>query len=468
MKIVRSIWWCLRVGALLALFGWAILLYRWSREDDPRFYQFVNSEPGRVIARTFRWHEVQDDVRFQEKSPPPLTPEERAVQQRLMDRVREQAPSHQLVFDDDRVMIGQLLSETPDAVEFAETYGESGVVSLWVQRRRISALEPLTNALPEISRRDVRFQMAHPELRFYKRPPYTIMTDESFFRVEHTVRILQKLYQQFHETFSPLIRKEDGGRGIQVLFFSSETDFRAYQNAYAPQMADSSGFYSPQLDRLIVYNQATSERIRLVQEQLDKEYEKHRAKAPGNASYEGLEAWRARTSKMVGQFAEEQTLSSVRHEGAHQLFYTLGVHSETRMENEWLVEGLATYCESANIGDFDAERAGVLRKAAAEDKLIPLEELLAVRHSTGLMSLKDSDRISVAYSQSWLLVHLLMRPPYRTGFFNYIRFVREPSNWGEIQHADPLALLCRFLGVSPDQFSDRWVVALAKASEPVP
>jgi len=457
MKIVRSIGWSIRMFILLAILAWTVVLYRWSRREDPRFYEFVESPPGRVIAQVFQWNQSELDVPVKEKNEAQMTDEERATKRLLEEELQQEAPAYKLIFDDDRIMTGSLLAETPEAVEFSESYAGNGSISLWINRSRIQSLVRLTNGIPDVSYRDVRFKMDHPAMSFYRRPPYTILTDESFFQVEKTVRVLQHLFQQLVETFEPLIRRPDREDGIQVLFFSQESAYKEYQQRYAPHMPDSSGFYSPRIDRLIVYNQSASDRIHKLQEKVEDEYNRHR---PDISSPEGLahlNEWRSQSSRRIAQYAEEQTLASIRHEGAHQLFFTLGVHSSNRMENEWLVEGLATYCEPPEIGGFDSSRATVLKTALDEGTLIQLEELVNMRSAEGLMVFGTYERVALSYCESWALARMLMQDEYRPAFFDYIRYIRETDNLSEINKETQFGVLCRFLGLKPEVLWERWL-----------
>lgn len=452
---------------LLTILAWAYILYHWSKAADPRFYEFVESKPGRIMAEVFQWNQSELDVPIEEKRESEMTEEERSVKRALEAELAREAPTHRLIFDDDRIMTGRLLAERPDAVEFSESYAANGSISLWIKRSRIQAIEPLTNSLPQISYRDVRFKMEYPAMSFFRRPPYTILTDESFFQVEKTVRTLQKLFAQFVDVFQPLIRHPEREDGIQVLFFSQETEYQQYQQRYASHMPDSSGFYSPQIDRLIVYNQSASDQIRKLQEQVQDEYDKHRPDATSPAALEHLNEWRDQSFRKIAGYAEQQTLGTIRHEGAHQLFFTLGVHSRTRMENEWLIEGLATYCETPDLGDFDSTRASVLKKALDGGTLLPLEELVNLRSTEGLLGLGSFERAALGYSESWALVRFLMQDEYRPAFFDYIRFVRETKNLSEIREQTHYGTLCRFLGLKPEILWERWLGYVYQVSKTI-
>ncbi len=107
---------------------------------------------------------------------------------------------------------------------FTEQFGDSGEFAATYPIQQVRKLEPLKIALPEVTYRDVRFQMEYPELFIYKQPPFTVASDESYFNVEHAVKTLQALHTRFLRVFGPLARTRTG-ETIQVLFLSDQEQF---------------------------------------------------------------------------------------------------------------------------------------------------------------------------------------------------------------------------------------------------
>jgi hypothetical protein len=437
--------------------AWAIILYGWNREGNPRFYRFIRTAPGRMVARIFRWHAPQPQGAMEDKTDEQMTEKERAVKRSIMESLRAGAPTHRLQLTNGQVMRGKLIEEKPDYVKFSETYGESGSLAMNVSRKRIRGIEPETNPLPRVTYRDVRFQMEFPRFQIYREPPYTILTDELYVRVESSVAVLKTLHEEFLATFGDLVTRATVRDGIQVLFFSREREYQAYQAKYAPFMDETSGFYSPWVDRLVVFNQSSSEHLRRLERRLAAAEDAQRSSGAPPDVLADVEVWRVEMQRDIARFAELETQKVLRHEGAHQLFQTYGVHSENHMESEWLLEGLATFCETPQPGDADAFRIAVLRRAQEIGKLIPLAEIVNLRDKEGLLALGSHARVQVGYAQAWALVRMLMQPEYRGPFFGYICLVRDAAHFREVRRTPSMELLCRFLEVAPEELTDRYL-----------
>ncbi len=446
-----------RAAVLGLALAWAIILFWWNREGDPRFYRFVKTAPGRAVARVFRWYGPAQGGALENKTEEQMTPRERAVKKSIEESLRAAAPTHVLVFKNNRIMEGRLVEEKPAYVVFAETYGEQNALAMNVGRNRIREIVAVTNELPEVTYRDVRFQMEFPTFKLHRDPPYTILTREPFFRVQHSVEILKKLYGDVLSTFDELVTRTNVSDNIQVLFFSEEKDYEKYRLKYAPQMEDTSGFYSPWADRLVVFNQSSSEQLKRIEARLGAAEASYRSEGASPDVQAELEVWRVEMQRNIARFAEAETQKVLRHEGAHQLLLTYGVQSENHIENDWVIEGLATYCETPEPGDADAYRTAMLRRAQEIGGLIGLEELVNLRSEDGLLSLGARARVQLGYSQAWALTRLLMQPEFREAFFEYFRFLRDPANFREVRRTPAMDLLCRFIELTPVDLDARYV-----------
>ena len=92
------------------------------------------------------------------------------------------------------------------------------------------------------------------------------------------------------------------------------------------------------------------------------------------------------------------------HEYTHTLIHLNFIHVPL-----WLDEGVAEYLGNASLGDKEV-RIGLVPEGhlyvLQQNRLLPLETLLAVDHSSPYYN--EANRTSVFYAESWALVHYLM------------------------------------------------------------
>lgn len=221
-------------------------------------------------------------------------------------------------------------------------------------------------------------------------------------------------------------------------------------------MEHTAGFYSPKLDRFVVFNQAGPGKRGhdAFEMAVKRRAAEAREGAPGNVGR--LQEWRIEAGRSVLQHAEEETRMTIRHEGAHQLFFTYGVHSRHHAENSWLIEGLASYYETAPPGGAQPARLGMLKEARANGRLIPLAELVNSRSPRGLYAFWGEKRVQLAYAQSWALVNFLMRERYRESFFDYLAFVRDPARVDDLASTPRIKVLADALGVDETELERLW------------
>jgi hypothetical protein len=350
-------------------------------------------------------------------------------------------------------MIGRLVTQTLDRVVFEESYRDIGTVSRALDRSRVEAIEPLSQAVPPITARDVRFKMEFPAMNLFRTPPYTVVTDESFFKVQDTVKGLHRLHGQIAKMFSPVIRDSARRDGIQVLFFSKEEEYREYRGRFPDVPDTATGFYSLTDDRLIVYNIADASALHAAQTELDQRVSQYRRQATTPEAQASLRQWERANRVSLGERAAAYTTSLLRHEGAHQILYDLGILKPDAPL--WLVEGLACYCETDPPGVLDEFGVAELDAARKGGRLDSLTALVNGKDSIG----------PLAYSESRSLVCYLMRSTNRARFFEYLRHLAESSGGPPASPREtPCDTLCRFLGMTPEDLHRNWLASLPRPS----
>lgn len=452
--MVRRAFYYVRIILLTFLLSGAVILSLWSRKDDPRFYKFLQTWPGRVLARTFNWQALPMDQIVREKPRSEMTPEELQVLHKLEAEIAVHVPSHEVALTNGQVLAGAVIEEGPGHILFRQSYGGSAEIDMKIGRESIVRLEPATVKPSPVTYRDVRFKMEFPDMSFYKAQPYSFLADEPYFNVMRAISELQELNKEFREVFSPLIDRARERHDIEVLFFSNEEKYRTYQRLVSGGLGYASGFYTPVNDRLVVFNQVHGGDMAAIQRMVADREAEFRTNANTPEEEQRVDEWRRHEDQRLLGAAQAQTLATIRHEGSHQLMFTYGVHSRHRVENDWMIEGLACYCETPRIGQVDAGRLRVVQVALQKGEEFSLEELMGQRD--GFAEFGPDKRINLAYSQSWSLILFLMQPETRPRFFAYVRYLREPINLEAIRKRGRAELVAETLGWSVGELEQRW------------
>ncbi len=371
------------------------------------------------------------------------TDEDRAVQAELNKALTAAGPVQRLIYDRAKTMDGRVAEDHPGYIVFAEKFGENGEMSVTLPRERIVRIDPLNVPVPEVTLRDVRFFREFPDKQFYKKPPYTLLTEESFFAVEQIVKQQQELYTQFVGWAGALITAADRREDIQLLIFSDADEYAAYVRRSAPNLEGSSGFYNVAQDQLVVLHQRDANWVAEGHRKIEEIAEQQRGRLKTERDRQRFAQWKQENEGLLRAQAVESTRRAIRHEGAHQLAFTLGVQNPFQRGRGWVSEGLATFFETGKPGGANDSRLNELKSALAGGQLVPLRRLLAMARCESALD----------YAEAWSLTCLLMQPEYRAGFFNYLdELRRHPAPFS----GDPAEELCRFLSFGPEELEPRW------------
>jgi hypothetical protein len=131
----------------------------------------------------------------------------------------------------------------------------------------------------------------------------------------------------------------------------------------------------------------------------------------------------------MNRFGSGQTnMETVSHESTHQLTFNTGLLDRRGDGPRCIVEGIGMYCERRKLtgpsepGQVNLRRLEELAHLQRRTKWIAVADLLADdRAWYG----NDSDRMTLGYAESWLLVYHLMTNPQRLPQFRaYLEFLR--------------------------------------------
>jgi hypothetical protein len=439
-RIVHLAYRIFRLVILGLLLTGSFVLWTWNRDNDPRFYHFLNSRPGKIIGSVIGWTEKASPT---DKAEADMTLVERGYKRSLELVMQRRQPEHVIHLNDGTQMEGRIVGETPAGIRFQPLYGEMKMAEQILSRELIDHVEKNRVVVLPITYRDVQFKMEFPDLRFCRRGPYTILTDADYESAQALIQKLDKLDGDVRADFTPLLRPVRGRQDIQIVYVLEKKRFLASRHNHACDPADDiAGLYIPEKERLIIYDQTGGQgKTRLPELSIIET-----AAVSTNAVY--------RPNMQV--FIDE-TNQTLRHEGAHHLFFKYGVHSDFRAENPWLIEGLACYFESETPGDPVFTYVNALKAGRDYGYSVSLEKLVNYRSSDGMMDVHPEGRVDMSYAESWALVRMLMQPNLRAGFFQYIRLVRNPDNLSLLADRPRLEILAEQLELTVPVLKDLWM-----------
>jgi hypothetical protein len=203
------------------------------------------------------------------------------------------------------------------------------------------------------------------------------------------------------------------------------------------------------MDRMAVYHQREADWVKDGKKQITAVEKQYEGKLRTEQARESFSQWKNSAHGQLLSQANEATQAVIRHEGAHQLFFTMGVQHPHQTGRGWVTEGLATFCETEKIGQINSGRTDELKAALAGGKLIPLRQLMAFSRCES----------PLAYAEAWALTHMLMQPEYRSGFFAYLDWLRSNP---AVSAGDPVEDLCRFLPVQSGELESSWTACITR------
>ena len=442
-RIFRLVFRIMRQVVLLGILASLLVLWSWNHNNDPRFHHLLSTRPGKLLGNLTGWTVAPGQL---EKSDAEMSPQERGYKRSLEKVIQRQWPDHIMALNDGSQLQGRVLGETPAGIRFKPIPGVKERAEWVVPRSLIDHVEENRNPMRPITYRDVQFKMEFPDLGFLRSGPYTMLTDADTGRARGLMRKLDKLDVDLRRAFRTLLRPAAGAPDTQVVYVVEKKRFLANRNRFVHDPSQSiAGLYLPEKERLIIYDQLGGT---------------GKSKLPEMEFVYAVPVYDRAVYRPNMQVFIDETHQTLRHEGAHHFLFKYGIHSDFHAENPWLIEGLACYFESETPGDLVSTYVNALKAGSDYGRFIPLDELVNYRSPDGIMHLEG--RFDLSYAQSWALVRMLMRADLRPGFFQYMRFIRNPANLGDLAHRPRIALLADQLGLSISELESRWLQSRAE------
>jgi len=152
----------------------------------------------------------------------------------------------------------------------------------------------------------------------------------------------------------------------------------------------------------------------------------------------------ARVNQVLSQPGAERTVATIVHEATHQLAFNSGLQVRYADIPMWVSEGLAIYFETPdlesktgwrNIGGVNRVNLVNYRKAAADGKLVSLEQLLSDDKR-----FRDPASAATAYAQAWALNYYLLK----TRGDDYVKYLQAQAAQAPLVTLEPAERLKQF------------------------
>ncbi|WFB37380.1 DUF1570 domain-containing protein [Kiritimatiellota bacterium B12222] len=451
----RIFFW-FRLISLLAIMGAAYQLVTWSHNYDPRFYQFLGTAPGKALSNLMEWPNLYNRD-MEVKNIEDYNDDEKKWHRTLINRFKKTRPTHTLFLKNDLQHHVQIVSRTATDLRVREHFGGKGQMERLIPLSDIVSLKIYDEPLPDVTLRDIRFQMEFPDFHLTYFGHYTVLSDAPYFQVAASVQALEKLHANYMDLLGPLIRFPQQDHNLQILFFSNESEYRNHQQNTAPELSHSVGYYSPLEDRMVVFNQQYSDRIKRVQQNMGDDVDELMKLAQNPQQRQQILKMQQLADKRLRDHAQSETIATLRHEGAHHLSYTYGVHSWIHIENAWLIEGLATYFEVSTPGSADGSYLETLFRLSLEERIPSLSALVEIRQPENFERELPGIEGHEAYALSWSLFHFCMTPENRNNFLGYLADIQDPNDIAELMSTPRSTQLAQHLGMSTQELQTAWM-----------
>ena len=407
-----------------------------------------------------------------------------------------QAPVLQrIVRTDGRVFEGEV-TETPDGYQVKVKTGDTGAITVTIRKndvKQITRVEPekpteegitFAGRLPSISDGDIADILGETPafLKNVAANPYKILRDKldiDVDSVEEMKSIAGKkalTYETAHFVFVytsersqavELAAKLEGiyewvikymeqleipphrpKAKLEVYFFGTHEEFKAYQTLHGSYNLGILGLYYPTTNRSGFFEMHTWPPVARTLEQL-----KDKGVDP---------ARRRKLNNQLDEFSTFHNLEVVQHEAAHQVHFNLGVFPLKWTEGvpRWAVEGLATMFEvpqssqGGSLGAVNHKRLQEFRETFKDVEKIPPEAMrLFIIGSTYLGS--DYN----VYVMGWALHHYL-RGAHRAGYAKYMQLLASRDN-PRLTELTPTAKQKEFEDIF-GPVDENWMKAFAK------
>jgi hypothetical protein len=230
-------------------------------------------------------------------------------------------------------------------------------------------------------------------------------------RAETRLALLETVYESYFMKFAlDGLVLDPPKEHLMVILFAEESDFFRYAELLDPQLRMAAGFWSPEDNISVFYDQGTTDSMKLLQG-LSNNLQQAKIKARGTYASRDTAQLANAFDLLLKISREEADTEVVSHEATHQLAGNTGLMPREKIGLKWAHEGLASYFETpagtgwVGVGAVNATRLKGFRNLLRDPRRIPLELLIS---DTLFDEARNREEILDAYGEAWGLTHYLM------------------------------------------------------------
>jgi hypothetical protein len=402
------------------------------------------------------------------------------------------------------VLDGEIISADGNGVTLSFTEG-GGQLESSIGRKDIDRLIFAPVCDKETENKEKLIKTQFPKMEAYKEGNVTIFTDAYPTAVTSYKKTINSLYTELYLTFFKLFKGRKPHNQCFIVIFDDFEDYVVFAATEGIPGWLAVGFFSPLEKVLYTYNAfgkrmekyvydviigkgcgAFDQIVEAVKKQVD---ERYHIFLEGQAKEISDKYWTIYS--YYKNEMEEQTLSTIRHEFAHEVFHSWGLQNivmskpnidekrlaeyrkkileaTTWQEKEkllndimrlkrtedtdysdiidegtaqsWLNEGIATYCGTDPVGGLDEDWLFTFQEAARKKELNPIEFLTSFK--IGSFPGLSHKGMLTSYAESWALANFLMAK-YPERFMEYQLSIIKKTPGGD---QDEMELLLKTLG----------------------
>jgi hypothetical protein len=355
---------------------------------------------------------------------------------------------------------------TAKAIVVKYTFVGGGAIEQDIDRSKVECLMFKTVENERSQQIKASLKRLFPDMRFYTEGDITLVTDSYITWVRKYKRALLRVQTEVYCTFYELFK----GRSPQVqhfvVIFDDPADYIEYAISDGVPGWVAPGYFSPQSDVLYLFNMAGERMENEITAMMKNYYGSSIDTAVGRAKqgtddryHVFLEGTAQDIKNKFWEYFDwwtaalrRTTFSILQHEFTHELFSNYGLQMVTASKldqkifpdlekkrkflatddpdekskilmdlvtmksketlpdmsaaNSWLVEGMATFCETDPVGSQNDERIFAFQEMMRQNAFLPLEQLTV--YKIGSFPGVYPEAMLFAYAQSWALVRFLM------------------------------------------------------------